>query len=64
MKEDLWLIVVVFLIWGALAIMYFTVSMIRMPHMGHVWGLGSLLFLGLAIVIAIAMRKRVGPEAR
>ncbi len=64
MKEDLWLIVVVFVIWGVLAVAFFTVPMIRMPHMGHVWGLGSLLFLGLAIVVAMAMRKRSGPEAR
>jgi hypothetical protein len=64
MKEDLWLIVVVFLIWGALAIMYFTVPMIRMPHIGHVWGLGSLLFLGLAIVVAAALGKRSWPKLR
>ncbi len=64
MKEDLWLIVVVFLIWGVMAIAFFTVPMIRMSHMGHVWGLGSLLFLGLSIIVMIAMRKRSGPEAR
>ena len=54
MKEDAWLIATVFLVWMVLSVLYFTVPMIYMPTMGRVWGLGALLFLVLAVVIALA----------
>lgn len=57
MKEDIWLIGGVFLVWMALSVAYFTVPMIQMPTTGRVWGLGAALFLVLASVIAVACRK-------
>ncbi len=54
MKEDVWLIATVFLVWIVLAVMYFTIPMIYMPTTGRVWGLGALLFLILAAVTALA----------
>jgi len=54
MKEDTWLIATVFVVWAVLSIMYFTIPMIYMPTTGRVWGLGALIFLVLAVVVAIA----------
>lgn len=54
MKEDAWLIATVFVVWAVLSIMYYTIPMIYMPTTGRVWGLGALLFLVLAVVVAIA----------
>lgn len=54
MKEDIWLIAAVFLVWMVLSAAYFTVPMIQMPTAGRVWGLGAALFLVLAAIIAAA----------
>lgn len=59
-NEDVWLIVAVFAIWIVLSVLYFTVPAIHMPTTGRVWGLGGLLFLGLAVVIAVAQRRGKG----
>ncbi len=60
MKEDTWLIAMIFVVWMVLSILYFTVPMIYMPTTGRVWGLGALLFLVLAAVAAVAARKGGG----
>ncbi|MFQ5959173.1 MAG: hypothetical protein ACE5LF_07385 [Alphaproteobacteria bacterium] len=57
MKEDSWLIAIVFLVWLVLSVLYFTVPMIYMPVTGRVWGMGALLFLVLAAVIAWAAAR-------
>lgn len=49
---------IVFIVWGALALMYATIPMIQMPTGFRVWGLGALLFLVLAAVTALAGRRR------
>lgn len=36
---------IVFVVWGALALMYATIPMIQMPTGFRVWGLGAVLFL-------------------
>lgn len=53
MREDTWLIAIVFVVWAALSIMYYTIPMIYMPTIARVWGLGALLFLVLTVVVAI-----------
>ncbi len=50
------LIAIVFVVWGVLALIYATVPMLYMPPSIRVWGLGALLFLILAGVIAWAER--------
>ncbi len=65
MKEDFWLIAVVFAVWALLALAYQFVPMIHMPPSVRVWGMGALLFLVLAGLIAIADRRRgQPPDAR
>ncbi len=51
---DMILIGIVSLVWGALAIMYATISMIYMPNSIRVWGAGAVMFLALTAVIAMA----------
>jgi hypothetical protein len=59
MKQlDAILLGIVFVVWGALALMYATIPMIQMPTSFRVWGLGALLFLALTIVTALAGRGR------
>lgn len=58
MKEDTWLIVMIFVVWIVLSVLYYTVPMIQMPTTARVWGLGALLFLVLAAVTGLAGRKR------
>ncbi len=55
---DAVLLGIVFVVWGALALMYATIPMIQMPTSFRVWGLGALLFLVLAILTALAGRGR------
>ena len=63
MSKDSLLFVAVFAVWGALAIVYATVPMFAMPGYAYVWGYGSLVFLGLAVVTALAVRRwRRPPE--
>lgn len=58
MNRDSLLFLVVFAIWIVLAILYATVPMFSMPGYAAVWGYGSLVFLGLAVLTAIAARRR------
>ncbi len=61
MKQlDTVLLGIVFLVWGALALMYATIPMIQMPTGFRVWGLGAVLFLVLTILSALAARSRDG----
>ncbi len=57
-RLDAVLLGIVFVVWGALALMYATIPMIQMPTSFRVWGLGALLFLGLTILTALAGRGR------
>ncbi len=56
MKEDVPLILLVFLVWAALALVYALVPSLGMPGYVRVWGAGSLLFLGLAGLLISARR--------
>ncbi len=51
---DALLIAVVFVVWGALAILYATIDMIYMPPAVRVWGLGAITFLVLAGIAGLA----------
>ncbi|MFQ5784296.1 MAG: hypothetical protein ACE5H8_05665 [Alphaproteobacteria bacterium] len=57
MKLDTVLLGIVFIVWGALAVMYATIPMIQMPTGFRVWGLGAVLFLALTILSALAKRS-------
>ncbi len=57
-RLDTVLLGIVFVVWGALALMYATIPMIQMPTSFRVWGLGALLFLVLTILTALASRGR------
>ncbi len=57
MKEDTWLIAMIFVVWMVLSILFFTVPMIYMPTTRRVCGLGALVLLLLAIVAGLATRK-------
>ena len=57
-RLDTVLLGIVFVVWGALALMYATIPMIQMPTSFRVWGLGALLFLVLTILTALAGRAR------
>ena len=57
-RLDTVLLGIVFVVWGALALMYATIPMIQMPTSFRVWGLGALLFLVLTILTALAGRDR------
>ncbi len=56
-RLDAVLLSIVFVVWGALALMYAAIPMIQMPTSFRVWGLGALLFLVLAAVTVVAERK-------
>ena len=59
MKQlDAVLLGIVFVVWGAFALMYATIPMIQMPSSFRVWGLGALLFLVLTILTVLAGRGR------
>ncbi len=59
MKQlDALLLGIVFVVWGALALMYATIPMIQMPSSFRVWGFGALLFLVLTILTVLAGRGR------
>lgn len=57
MREDSVLFLAVFAVWLLLAIVYAVLPMFTMPGYAVVWGWGSLIFLGLAALIALAMRR-------
>jgi len=56
MKEDALLILLVFVVWAALALVYALSPDLGMPGYVRVWGAGALLFLGLAGLLAAARR--------
>lgn len=57
-RFDALLFGIVFVVWGALALMYATIPMIQMPTSFRVWGLGAVLFLVLTILTVLASRGR------
>jgi hypothetical protein len=57
MSEDSWLIALVAAVWVALAALYAFVPAFHMPGSAAVWGTGALIFLALAILIALADRR-------
>jgi hypothetical protein len=58
MSRDSLLFLAVFAVWLALAILYATVPFFAMPGYASVWGFGSVVCLGLAVVTALAVRRR------
>ncbi len=56
MKEDVVLILLVFVVWAALALVYALAPDLGMPGYVRVWGAGALLFLGLARLLAVVRR--------
>ena len=58
MSDDSLLFLAVFVVWLLLAILYAVVPMFAMPGYAAVWGYGSLVFLGLAALTALAARRR------
>ncbi len=57
-RFDALLFGIVFVVWGALALMYATIPMILMPTSFRVWGLGAVVFLVLTILTVLAGRGR------
>ena len=55
-RLDAVLLGIVFVVWGAFALMYATIPMIQMPSSFRVWGLGAVLFLILTILAMFAGR--------
>lgn len=60
MHSDAVMFAVVFAVWLALAVLYATVPIFAMPGYALVWGWGSLVFLGLAALTALAVRRKAG----
>jgi hypothetical protein len=58
MNNDSLLFLAVFAVWLLLAILYAVVPMFAMPGYAAVWGYGSLVFLGLAALTALAVGRR------
>ena len=57
MNEDSVLFVAVFAVWAALAAVYASVPLFSMPAYAVVWGWGSLVFLALGGLAAVAARR-------
>ena len=57
-RFDALLFGIVFVVWGALALMYATIPMIQMPTSFRVWGLGAVVFLVLTILTVLSGRGR------
>ena len=57
MQSDAVMFAVVFAVWLALAVLYATAPMFAMPGYAVVWGWGSLVFLALAALAALAVRR-------
>jgi hypothetical protein len=53
MKEDFWLLLLVFLVWAVLALLYALVPLFTMPGAVTVWGWGAVIFLFLAILAKV-----------
>lgn len=65
MTEDARLIGFVAVVWVALAALYAFVPLFHMPGSAQVWGAGALIFMALAILIAVAEargRRRLARE--
>jgi hypothetical protein len=60
MKADLLLFLIVFVVWMVLAGIYALVPMFHMPGYAKVWGLGSLIFLILALLTWTSGRRFPG----
>jgi MYXO-CTERM domain-containing protein len=58
MNNDSLLFLAVFAVWLLLAAAYALVPMFAMPGYAAVWGYGSLVFLALAALTALAARRR------
>jgi membrane protein implicated in regulation of membrane protease activity len=58
MGQDVVLFLAVFAVWLGLAILYAALPMLAMPGYALVWGLGSLVFLALALIL-----RRFRPSA-
>jgi hypothetical protein len=58
MNEDFWLIAIVAVVWALLAAIYAIAPWGDMIGYARVWGFGSLLFMGLAMLLARARRSR------
>lgn len=58
MNRDSLLFLAVFAVWLLLSLLYAFVPMFAMPGYAAVWGYGSLIFLGLAVLTALAARRR------
>lgn len=58
MNRDSLLFLTVFAVWLLLALLYAFVPMFAMPGYAAVWGYGSLIFLALAVLTALAARRR------
>ena len=57
-RFDALLFAIVFVVWGALALMYATIPMILMPTSFRAWGLGAVVFLVLTVLTVLAGRGR------
>jgi hypothetical protein len=64
MKEDFWLLVAVFAVWAALAVLYAVAPMLHMPGYAAVWGWGAAIFLALALLIRASRRSTGRRENR
>lgn len=62
MNEDFWLIVPVAVVWAILAVAYAVAPWGDMIGYAWVWGFGSLLFAGLAALLARG-RSQSAPDA-
>ncbi|MDR3376517.1 MAG: hypothetical protein P4L98_22565 [Ancalomicrobiaceae bacterium] len=56
-RFDLTLVVLIALVWLALAVVYQVSPSLGMPGYVRVWGVGALVFLGLAGAIAVIGRR-------
>lgn len=63
MNEDFWLIVPIVVVWALLALAYALAPWGDMIGYAWVWGFGSLLFTGLATLLASSPKTAVGVEA-
>lgn len=62
MTEDFWLIVPVAVVWAILAVAYAVAPWGDMIGYAWVWGFGSLLFAGLAVLLTRG-RPQTAPDA-
>lgn len=63
MNEDFWLIVPVAIVWALLALAYALAPWGDMIGYAWVWGFGSILFSGLAVLLARAPLRTVSTRS-